>query len=351
MAKLRQFNPNAVGPQGDGGIPPESFGQHLSEEERMAQDPERAKASQDVIDKEIDETMQGALGVKPDQAPPAAVTESAAQTPPATETEPVTEEPQGIAAIMKKYDNNIGKMAEGYGELEKARKRAQSTGMKREDELQKKIEDLEGQMAAVLTPRPQRPETTVPEVPAATPGEPTDWSWENPAKSIRSIVDNAVQQNLVAIEQARAQRDEADRLKKTTAENAEELGRLRPVMAKLYMEDRDIYDGMPQSRALDHLMRRAQEVDAANQAVQFYRDIQGLESDTPGEAPGPANLGSLPTNGAASTRTSAGSPARPSNWSETPKMKKLWRTSSDSMDESRTILDVLEERGFGDHIK
>ena len=115
--------------------------------------------------------------------------------------------------------------------------------------------------------------------PETSPTEITDdYFRENPAQATAAIVENAVRRNLMAVEQARMNLEEKTRLQEWEKSHAKEIEELRPVMANIYLEDRELYDSMPARKATDNLLKRAKERHAFMKASEFYEQLTGLRS-------------------------------------------------------------------------
>jgi hypothetical protein len=341
------------------GIPPEKVIEKLSPPERDlvrgAQRPEDTEAVREVIDQEVTAVTEQ-LGLTPPAAttppvtekPPEKPAETTEETPPEKAAAPMAER---VKAIMGEF-KDLESLAKRHAELEEARNKGQAAGSQREDHLRNEIEKANSQLAAILTMRAQ-PDNGEPtgastqQPPAAKPAE--EWDWSNPATAIKSIVQETVQENFLAIEQARRNREQNAEFEKEQEQHSEEIEKYRPLMSKLYVKDRTLYEGKPATVVLKHLLSRAKEVEAADRAGQFFHQMQGLEDSGGTATVEPDERGALPSSGTSTRAASA--PSDQGKYSETKGFKRLWNTRPDSADEMKSITDVLKERGQGDHIK
>jgi hypothetical protein len=121
-------------------------------------------------------------------------------------------------------------------------------------------------------------------------------------------------------------------------------------MDQVFEEEQHIFTTLPKPQALGLLMKRARERYAYGQALQYHRDIQAAFGNGDGAPtnPQPNPGASLPGPSAATGQRGEAQPAQ--DWSRTPNFEKLWRSRSDSVEETRAVGDILRERGFGEDI-
>lgn len=357
---LPEFSGNGQGPQGTGGIPPEEILAGLKPAERdlalSSQHPEDGKAAQATLNSEADSLMTQ-LGLTP-PAPASPDTPAATPTPAPALPSPQAAAPEAsledrVKNIIQRYKGDPNELAKGLLNAKAAATRAQQDRSGEIGELRDQLMNVNSQLAALLTPRPASADTRDYMPTGATPQPNTaapDF-WTNPQAAIAGIVQESVQQNLLAYDQAARQRDEQkrrdDEVASINEKNAEEIARLKPMMARLYSENQAVYANVDPAVAYKDLFKRAKEREQAELGAQLYRELGGLPPDTatsPAPTPGAAPVG------AGSGRAPAAGTGTVKNLSETPAFKRLWRSKSESSDEMGAVTDVLKERGFGEHI-
>ena len=364
--ELQPFRPDGTGPQGSGGIPPEEFTQPLQDQGidlvGAGRRPEDSAAVQAVLDREAT-SLAAQLGVKlpSDERPmdPQAPAEPA--TPLAAETQgeaPAEDDLKAkVQKVIEKYGGNKGKLAEAYVRSNAEASRL-ATGLSTENaQIRGELAALNAQLSRIangILPQPGRG----PEPVATTPIQIDDETFrEKPVESIGQIVRAIVREENVALETARARERESERLQESQRQNADDIERLRPVMRDLYNRDPDVYAAMGESRALSFLLERAREREDAQVALQAYQDVRGLLEDpysvSAGAVPGaPAAIhpGTLARSGPVSARARAAAGAPNGNWSATRGMQRLFSRNDGSVDEMRELVNVLGERGHGEHL-
>lgn len=361
---LPTFSGTGTGPQGTGGIPPEEILQGLRGGERdlatASRQPEDSPAAQKILNAESN-AMMGALGIVPPQAPSEATPASATpETPaPASAQTPQTgsqEAPldERIKNIIQRYKGDPNELAKGLLNAKAAATRAQQDRSGEIGELRDQLANVNAQLAALLTPRPAQADTReyMQTPPASQPNQAngTDF-WTNPQQAIAGIVQETVQQNLLAYDQARRtiqqQEAAAERVKTLEQQHAEDLERLKPRMARIYTQNRALYDGKDAALIYEDTFRRAAEQEQAELGQRLYRELQGLPPDTatnPAPTPGAAPVG------AGTNRPPAAATPQVRDWSRTKEMDRLWKSKSETADEMGALTDVLKQRGHGEHI-
>lgn len=381
--ELPEFNPAGTGPQGEGGIPPESIRQGLRDTGTdligANMSPEDSPAAQAILQSEAAALLEAQGIADPTQAPASPDTPTTptpqAQPPVAPAAKehppgPPTPDPDSFA---EKVRRSLAKYSGNPEELAKANVHANDARTKAEQERNTRIRDLERQVEELGTrsappPYQQYPPPAYQPAPAYSPApeaappapahaeEATAGSiWENPQGFKREILDGVqktIQDNLVSYAQAQNRAQEEEQTRRITAENSAEMERLRPTMRRIYESDAELYSQMPQSRVLGSLLRQARNEEKAHRADLLFEEMGGIVGETPnGNSGDPQTFGSVPVSGATSARHAApGTPpgAAPANgnWSDTPGFKRLWATKSGSTDEHKTMMDVLRERNF-----
>lgn len=347
---LPEFDPNASGPRGQEGISPEDIAKAQAQL-GLGQRPEDAPGVEAAMSAEV-ERIAKEFGAPPSPAP-TEDTPAPAGSAPAPQTPPPEEDlAERIRKAKSKYGNDLDQLAKAYVHTDAARTRTQQAARSELDALTQQVENLNATVAALLTPRDSGySESAAPQAPKngpTAPGAPEDF-FQNPEPFMRRIVQETVQENLLAMEEARSRREQATRLEQLQAERAEEIERLRPVMARIYTKNRDLYDGKPVARIMEDLLDRAKTLEGATKGAQFYADIRDIDGNNPGVAnpePGPG----ASALGAGTGRPASGRPAPITNYSDTPGMKRLFKTRPDSQDEMAALTEVLKERGFGEKV-
>jgi len=350
---LPEFDGSAEGPRGQPGISPEQ----IAAAQRglgLGQDPENSPQVTSVMDRQV-ERLTSELGIAPPAAQPQAAPSEDTPPPqraPAQQTPPAEDSLEDRIHRAKEKYPNLDELAKAYVHTDAARTRAQQQRSSEISELSREIVDLKSTMAVLLTPRgdseplafrpPQQGQTSS----AQTPED----FFQKPEESIKRIVQETVQENLIALEEARLRREQAAKLDQLQTEKADEIERLKPVMARIYSKNRDIYDGKPAARIMEDLLDRARTMESAVQGAQFYQEVRGIDQATSQVAnpqPGPG-ASSLPSGGG---RPATGRQAPIQNFSDTPSMKRLWKARTESSDEMAALTEVLKERGFGEDTK
>ena len=334
---LPVFNGQATGPQGIGSL-------------AIDLPPEEAPDVQKVISDEAG-ALAARLGLvespQPEvQATPSSQPQAEAPAQPASDADMADR----IRKVREKY-GDLDQLAKAYVHTDQARRKAQTDRSGEISDLKQTVENMRAEMAAFLTPRPSHP-NMIDLLPQATgiapPAGDAEEFWKNPAANITSIVQSTVQQNLLAYEQAKQQQAHAERAQKFMDDKRSEMDAYRPLMIEIYQRRRGTFDKLPVEEAADLLLEQAKATAASLKAAQFYNEISGLEGKPGGQpvqaAPGAAGLPS----GGTSARSQQQAPA---SWSDTAAAKRLMRSRGESTDETRALLDVLAERGFGDHVK
>jgi hypothetical protein len=265
-----------------------------------------------------------------------------------------------IQSVMSKYGGNFEKLAEAHVHADAARTRAQQQAAGYNGEIAALREQTNRIEAMLSRGTPEVPQYRPPGRPDATAptGAETPVSGEeflqNPGPVIERIVakvtDRVVQSHLLAYSDAQRRVMEQQRTDELRRNNQAEIDKLAPIMDEIYARDRDLYDALPQGRALTAILERARDRQAAIDAANYHRELTEAygSNGTPAGHAAPGTTGSLPSAGTGAGR-------RPQNgaisdYSNTPAMNRLWRSRSDSREEMRAVTDILKERGFGEDI-
>lgn len=374
--QLPNFNTEGQGPQGTGGIPPESIrqvprdmGQDLSGSQLK---PEDSPAAQQVLQREVDallglpSTPLAPVG-QPQAPAQAPTTPVAAQAPPASPEQPPAQagitspEAQKVAAIhsiISKYGGNVEEVAKAYLEANTARHAIARERNGEISELQTTVKNLYEMVATALMPRTQapgpeeyfQPQPQQPQVPTngGQPQVAADF-FQSPEPVIERIVGKVVRENMLAAEAARTRAAEIEKFNSTVASKKAELDRLGPIVQRIYQQHREVYSKMSDVAALDDLLDRAKKEELLNTTSQIFANLQAQGVIAPGTAvPSLSPGASLPMGGGTlRTPGEAGQAPPGGNWSATPGMQRLMRSTDGSQDELAAATKVLEERGFG----
>jgi len=370
--ELQPFNPDGTGPQGSGGIPPEEFSQTLADQGTdlvgASRRPEDSAAAQAVLDREVT-SLAGQLGVvlPPDDRPrepqaPAepATPEAASHAAPAVGDAPPEDLATKIRNVKQKFGGDFGKLAEAYTRSNAEASRMAS-GLASENAqirgelagLNAKLSRIVDHVSGAMPAQGQGPSART----EPTPLQIDDETFrERPVESVAQIVRSVVRDEFVAVEQARARIDEQRQLRDIERQNQADIDRLRPVMAEMYRRDPDVYSQMGETRALNFLLERAKEREFANQAAAFYDQFKDIDPDQAGApagavAPVVGHPGTIQRSGAVSARARAvaGGPQN-GNWSTTQGMRRLYGQRDGTSSEAGALVDVLRERGHGEHL-
>lgn len=348
------------------GLPPESFQQALRDQGvnliESTKRPEDLPAVQAAIESQVD-TVARQMG----QAMPP---EFAQQQVPGQPDTPVAQQPaaprvqpspanQGafedrIRRVMEKY-SSPEKLAEAYDHAQRA---LTQTGQHRARELadmRTHIQDLERRLeerATMYVPPPPAAAAMDPNMPTghtsgAVPDDPEEF-FKQPAKNFRTLVRDVVRNEIEQLNEASRIAQEETAFESKREANAQRIEALRPFMNQVYQQDIDLYESLPKDRALDILLERASERYEAQRARQLFQELQneGLMGGPAHAAP--QTQGALPSGNGTVRRS--GSPQAISDWSNTPAFNRLWKSRSESVEEDRSIMDILRERGFGEDI-
>lgn len=357
---------------GNMGIPPESFQQALRDRGvdliESGKRPEDNPAVARVLSAEVDAlAAQMGLAIPPSPqqpgAPPAMADtrQVAPQMAPARPADtahgpaaprvPDADLRAKIDNVMRKYDSPEA-IAKAYVHADAARTRAQ---MERSND----ITALRGEIAQVRDLLESRNAGAF--VPPNQAGQGFDTGFNPQApeedeylKKTRAIVNDVVKTHLTAFADAQRRSNQDRSFRSLREQRQADIKRLEPFMDEIYIEERDIFDSLPKDRALDLLIKRAKEREGAYKGELYHQDMKAiLEGDTvPGAAPNgsPAGgAGAVPNAGGTARRVEPGSPTN-GDWSRTPAFEKLWKARSDSREEDMAVVDILAERGFGNHL-
>jgi hypothetical protein len=269
-----------------------------------------------------------------------------------------------IETIRAKYGQNFEKLAESHVHADAARSRAQMEAAGYRSEIAG-LRDQNNRILSMLEQgRPEvAPQYRQPGQPVTTPTNTGDTPitaedfLANPGLHIERILARAtdqtnkvVQNHLLAYSDAQRRVMEQQRTDELRRSNQAEIDKLAPIMDEIYARDRDLYDALPQGRALTAILERARDRQAAIDAANYHKEITEALGGNGTLAPNatPGQNGALPSAGTGAGR-------RPQNgaisdYSNTPAMNRLWRSRSDSREEMRALTDTLKERGFGEDI-
>ncbi len=342
---------------GNQGIPPESFTQALTDSGHQlltsTKRPEDNPAVQAAMQAEVDALARGmGLDQQPVQPQPVPGQPETPIRPlqapgmaPTSPQKPPDDLSERIRRVMEKY-SSTEELAKAYIHTDAARTRS-------EQMRSAEIQALRGEIQSLRTELPQRyaqaPNTAPPRPPAAVaPEEDAEAFFKNPAANIRSLVNEVVGTHLSAYNEAQRRFVEQQQFDRLRSDMQKDIDRLKPFMDEVYAKDRDLYDALPQDRALTLLVDRARDREEAYRAKAYHQEITQLLGGNGTPAPGaaPAQTGSLP--GGTAVRRVETSPN--GGWSNTPNFNRLWKSRSDSVDEMGAITDILKERGFGEDI-
>lgn len=372
--ELQPFDPQGTGPQGSGGIPPEEFTAPLQDQGvdlvGAGRRPEDSAAAQAVLAREA-ENLAGQLGVSlppsdrpmEPQAPAEPATPEAAQPHASAHPGDATSDDDlrsKLRNVTKKFGGNFGKLAEAYVRSNAEASRMASGLATENAQIRGELAALNAQVSRIVGAiSPQETRRTAPE-PAAIPHIDDETFREKPAESVAAIVDQVVSRRLGDFQATQFRAQEQERLREIERQNQTDIERLRPKMAAIYQRDPDVYNSMGETRALSFLLERAKERELAEEAAVFYAQVNGLEGD-PNAAPavgaapplGAAAVhpGTIARSGPVSARARMAQQGAPNgDWSSTPAMRKLYGRNDGSVNEHRSMVDVLRERGIGEHL-
>ncbi len=380
---LPTFNGQGTGPQGTGGIPPEEVRLGL---QRAGQDlagsqlgPEDTPAAQAILDHEAEGIMRS-LGVMGPPPPTQSAPQGQPAAPPGTPAAAVPQAtptggdgriaqpaqvpgPQGTApgqddlsarirSVTQKYGGDFDKLAAAYAHTDAARTQAQQDrGI-----LERQIGELQGQVGT-LTSLMEESLSGQPRLPGSPAGAPVgsetvtpEQFFADPAGHSARITERVMKEHLGSFITAQQRVEEGRSFQTWTESHAQELDRLRPIMADFYRADPQLYSALPARKATELLLDRARDRETAIIGMRTLQEI-GAGPGGPGlpAAPAPQLGASLPMGGGGyATRT----PTQPQNgdYSRTPGFAHLMRSRMGTVDEDRAMQEVLRERGFGEHI-
>jgi len=375
--ELPDFDPSGKGPQGTGGIPPESMRQGLQE---VAQNPnsgvdlitgslrvEDTPGVQRVLDNEAQRVLSE-LGVLPPQQVATAQAPVTPETPAFTQppvqqqapvSGPAATAPSSddlaarIARVKEKYGGNVDEIAKAYVHTDAARTRTQQGAASLESRILAELSE----MRTMFTQRQPEPPTmrdflkeTAPPPPVSVPqptGDDADFYTR-----VEGIVNKAVQTNLIALKEAEISQKRQEAFQKQLDDSRSEATRLKPIILGIYNEDRALYDSLPSDAQYRLLLKNAKDREMALTGLEIYNEVMG-NGTRPGHVgvqPAPTQGASLPSPGSAARIINAPVTPPNGNWGATPGMKDLWSSADGSVDETRKLMRVLAERGIGDHL-
>ncbi len=346
---------------GNQGIPPESFQQALQDAGSSlitsTKRPEDNPAVQAALAAEVDALSRG-MGFAPQPAAPPAPGQpetpaAQARMPqpgaPTSPPRPPDDLSDRIRRVMEKY-SSTEELAKAYIHTDAARTRSEQMRASEIAALRGELQMLRSE----LNPRNAAPPYAAPAAASPAPGMPPgpvedpEEFFKNPAANIRNLVNDVVTTHLSAYNEAQRQFVEQQQFDRLRSQMQKDIDRLRPFMDEIYAKDRDLYDALPQDRALTLLVERAHDREEAYRARAYHQEITQILGGNGTPAPGaaPVQTGALPSGNVGRRVETPPS----GNWSNTPNFNRLWKSRSDSVDEMGAITDILKERGFGEDI-
>jgi hypothetical protein len=262
-----------------------------------------------------------------------------------------------VRATIDKYNGDPDKLAKAVVNAQGLMTQATQGRPVSEDlfALRREVGELKNLIASQKQPpTPITPSWQAQPLTAAIPQEANEEFWKNAPTNISNIVNQSVQQNMAAFAEAFARQQaterERERFERVTESRAAEFEALKPVIDDIYARNPNRYDRMDQRDAYELLLDQAKDRAEAMRAKQGFTELSAIfgNGGTPGGQPAP-QVGASVVSGVAS-RTN-GVPQTTQDWSNTPSVKRLWRTPSGSTSEMEALTGALKERGFGDHIK
>jgi len=354
------------------GIPPEKFQQAPPDpgyDTLTSRGPEDSPAVRQALDAEVD-TLSRAMGHTPPAEPQVPAqpqpTGTQPQQPPAG---PFADTGQSGAdlskrsmdertlGIMEKYKGNFEKLAEAHAHTDAARTRAQQ----RTAEYGRDVAALNGRfdrLESLLTngrpaTPPQYGTRNAPVAPATPPAQEQPLTGDdilsNPEAFLTRMeqrMDGVVRNNMLAYTEAQVEHQRQEKADRVLQERSAEIQELQPIMDEIYYSKPGFYDRMPKDVAVTDLLERARDRHAAIQASQFYQELRGAPGGNgiPASDAAPSTTGALPPAGGGPARRPAAGAI--TDYSNSPAMNRLWRSRSDSREETKAVTDVLKEREF-----
>jgi hypothetical protein len=307
---LPEFNPNATGPQGTPGIPPEEINAALSMVGQVPK-PEDSSAAQSVLDHQAGHVM-AQLGITPEadpNVPAPAPVPAAPQYPQAVPSPGTYPDTQGgqtpaapqdiagrIATIQAKFGGDFNQLANAHVHAQRGMTQAQQAAAAQGGQIQD-LQQSVAQLTATVHGAIQNLNAG-----GGYPGRPTSFQGtqegsqpeitreaydEDPVGTISRVVSASVQENLTNYEIARRQQQEEDQAKARYKERAAEYDQWRPRMNQIFQENPTLYAGMQPYDVMALLYERAKERQGLETAQLYHQQInQELGLQPPQGIPG-----------------------------------------------------------------
>lgn len=345
---------------GNQGIPPDTFqtalhdaGSTLLTSNKRPEDSPAVQAALgaavDTLTQQLGLTAQPAAQPTPAYVPDTSQSQGFGAPAPGPSSANSGDLSERIRRVMEKY-SSPEEIAKAYVHTDAARTQAQQQRAGEIAALRGQIERLEQLLiernaAPAYAPQqhPGNGQPTGPGSPVSQSRDPEEF-FKDPYGNIGRLMDETITRHLSAYSEAQARLLEAQQFDRMRGEREKEIAELKPFMDEIYVKDRDLYEALPQDRALNLLLERARDRKEAFRARTYHQEIsqilggQGIPANA-----APGQTGALPSGGGVARRTTE--PAN-GNWSNTPAMDRLWKSRSDGIDEMRAVTDILRERGF-----